>query len=91
MRLPNRVAADHGTRQVKNLLLDIRSEKQQVHDLGDAGTADVRQGSQLRIILDNAFAQKPIGMMCQCQQPRHTRDISLLSRRVRCHALVQPV
>lgn len=89
MRLADGVSSHHGARQMKDLLLDIGCEKQQVHDLGDAGAAHVRQGSQLRIVLDNASAQKPVKMMCQGQQPRHSRHVPLLWRQIRCHALPQ--
>jgi len=50
------VATVFGPRQEENCLLDIGSQHQQIHDLGDAGTADVGKAGELGVVGHDAGA-----------------------------------
>jgi hypothetical protein len=89
MRLGKGVSSDHSATQVKDLLLDIRCEEEQVHDLSDAGTAYVRQGSQLRVVMDNSVPQTTVEVVPQGEQPCYSRHVSLLAWRGRSLPLPQ--
>jgi hypothetical protein len=58
--LADRVAAFFGARQKQERFLNLRRELQQVHDLGDAGAADVAQPRQVGLIRDLAFLDQPV-------------------------------
>lgn len=56
-------------RQEQNLLLDVRSEMQQLHDLGDARSRHPAQAGQLRIIPNCFVLQQPLKPDRECQEP----------------------
>src|SRR5580704_1098243 len=54
----------------QNLLLNLRCQVEQVHDLSDSGARHLPQPGQFRIILDHALMDEPLELQGQCQQPR---------------------
>ena len=52
----DRVAASLARGQEEDLLLDVRRQHEQVHELAQAGTADMAQTSQGGIVVDRAIA-----------------------------------
>ena len=52
--LTDRGAAPVGSRQEQDVLLDVRGEVQQVHDLRHAGAGDVAEAGQLGVVGDLA-------------------------------------
>ena len=81
----DRVAAPRRFRQEQELLLDVRGQKQQVHDLGDARPADVPQACQSRVVRGNALAHETVQFDGQGHEACHARYAARWQRQRRWH------
>jgi len=75
MSLADGIAALHRQRQEQDRLLDIRSQVQQVHDLGNAGAGDVAEADDLGLVAHLAALKHALqthGRRHQAEDTRHT-------------------
>lgn len=78
--LVHRVATAGRWRQRQQLLLDVRGEVVQVHDLRHAGLGDVGEARQLGLVPHLPLAEHPVELDRQRHQSRHTGDSAWLHR-----------
>ena len=72
--LPYRVAPALDTRQEEKVLLDVRSQEVQVHDLRDPRPRHVAHAGQLRVVADVTPADEPVHPDRQRHQTRDAGD-----------------
>ena len=71
----NRVSALHCIRKKEDILLNVRSEVEQVHDLGDARTGYIAQAGKVRIVLDIPSLDQFFKADRQSQELRNPRYV----------------
>ena len=71
----NRVSALHCIRKKEDILLDVRSEVEQIHDLGDACTGYVAQAGEVRIVLYIPSLDQSLKADRQSQELRNPRYV----------------
>src|ERR1039457_1193123 len=82
-------------RQKQDLFLNVRSQIEQLHDLGDTGTRPPAEALQFRIILNRLLPQQPVKADGERHEPRDPGNGAaavVASRRLRveCSNLVIP-
>lgn len=72
----DRVSALRCIRKEEDILLDVRGEVEQIHDLCDARTGYETQAGEVRIILDIPSLDQFFKADCQSQELGNPRDVS---------------
>ena len=77
---PNRVAESFAGEQEQNLLLNIRSQQEQVHDLSDASPADVAQLRQLAVVDNPSGSNEALHADGECHEAGNSGNVARRGR-----------